>query len=180
MRGGGEFKAVQIGGPSGGCLTKEHLDLPLDFDSLKKAGAMIGSGGLVVMDDKTCMVEVARFFMKFTQNESCGKCVPCREGTKRMLAILERIVEGKGEDGDIELLLELADTISATALCGLGKTAPFPVVSTIRSFRDEYEAHIYEKIRQEASNLRIKSYCFMQGLLKVFQNLPRISYKRQS
>ncbi|MGI5997301.1 MAG: NADH-quinone oxidoreductase subunit NuoF [Lutispora sp.] len=145
MRGGGEFKAVQIGGPSGGCLTKEHLDLPLDFDSLKKAGAMIGSGGLVVMDDKTCMVEVARFFMKFTQNESCGKCVPCREGTKRMLAILERIVEGKGEDGDIELLLELADTISATALCGLGKTAPFPVVSTIRSFRDEYEAHIYEK-----------------------------------
>lgn len=145
MRGGGEFKAVQIGGPSGGCLTKEHLDLPLDFDSLKKAGAMIGSGGLVVMDDKTCMVEVARFFMKFTQNESCGKCVPCREGTKRMLAILERIVEGKGKDGDIELLLELADTISATALCGLGKTAPFPVVSTIRSFRDEYEAHIYEK-----------------------------------
>ena len=95
MRGGGEFKAVQIGGPSGGCLTKEHLDLPLDFDSLKKAGAMIGSGGLVVMDDKTCMVEVARFFMNFTQNESCGKCVPCREGTKRMLAILERIVDGK-------------------------------------------------------------------------------------
>lgn len=145
MRENGEFKAVQIGGPSGGCLTKEHLDLPLDFDSLKKAGAMIGSGGLVVMDNKTCMVEVARFFMNFTQNESCGKCVPCREGTKRMLAILERIVSGKGEDGDIELLLELADTISATALCGLGKTAPSPVVSTIRSFRDEYEAHIYEK-----------------------------------
>lgn len=145
MRDGGEFKAVQIGGPSGGCLTKEHLDLPLDFDSLKKAGAMIGSGGLVVMDSNTCMVEVARFFMNFTQNESCGKCVPCREGTKRMLAILERIVEGKGEDGDIELLLELADTISATALCGLGKTAAFPVVSTIKSFREEYEAHIYEK-----------------------------------
>ncbi len=145
MKDGGEFKAVQIGGPSGGCLTKEHLDLPLDFDSLKKAGAMIGSGGLVVMDDKTCMVEVARFFMNFTQNESCGKCVPCREGTKRMLAILENIVEGKGEDGDIELLLELADTISATALCGLGKTAAFPVVSTIKSFREEYEAHIYEK-----------------------------------
>ncbi len=145
MRNGTEFKAVQIGGPSGGCLTKEHLDLPLDFDSLKKAGAMIGSGGLVVMDSNTCMVEVARFFMNFTQNESCGKCVPCREGTKRMLAILERIVEGKGEDGDIELLLELADTISATALCGLGKTAAFPVVSTIKSFREEYEAHIYEK-----------------------------------
>jgi NADH-quinone oxidoreductase subunit F len=145
MRDGKEFKAVQIGGPSGGCLTKEQLDLPLDFDSLKKAGAMIGSGGLVVMDDSTCMVEVARFFMNFTQNESCGKCVPCREGTKRMLEILERIVEGKGEDGDIELLLELADTISATALCGLGKTAAFPVVSTIKSFREEYEAHIYEK-----------------------------------
>ncbi len=145
MRGDGKFKAVQIGGPSGGCLTTEDLDLPLDFDSLKKAGAMIGSGGLVVMDDKTCMVEVARFFMNFTQNESCGKCVPCREGTKRMLAILERIVDGKGEEGDIDLLLELADTISATALCGLGKTAASPVVSTIKSFRDEYEAHIRDK-----------------------------------
>ncbi len=145
MRGDGEFKAVQIGGPSGACLTKEHLDLPLDFDTLKKVKAMIGSGGLVVMDSNTCMVEVARFFMNFTQNESCGKCVPCREGTKRMLEILERIVAGKGEDGDIELLLELADTISATALCGLGKSAPSPVVSTIRNFRDEYEAHIYEK-----------------------------------
>lgn len=145
MRGDGEFKAVQIGGPSGACLTKEHLDLPLDFDTLKKVGAMIGSGGLVVMDSNTCMVEVARFFMNFTQNESCGKCVPCREGTKRMLEILERIVAGEGRDGDIELLLELADTISATALCGLGKSAPNPVVSTIKNFRDEYEAHIYEK-----------------------------------
>jgi len=145
MRGDGEFKAVQIGGPSGACLTKEHLDLPLDFDTLKKAKAMIGSGGLVVMDDKTCMVEVARFFMNFTQNESCGKCIPCREGTKRMLEILERIVAGEGQDGDIELLLELADTISATALCGLGKSAPSPVVSTIKNFREEYEAHIYEK-----------------------------------
>ncbi|MBQ1195833.1 MAG: NADH-quinone oxidoreductase subunit NuoF [Clostridia bacterium] len=145
MRGDGEFKAVQIGGPSGACLTKEHLDLPLDFDTLKRVGAMIGSGGLVVMDSNTCMVEVARFFMNFTQNESCGKCVPCREGTKRMLEILERIVAGEGRDGDIELLLELADTISATALCGLGKSAPNPVVSTIKNFRDEYEAHIYEK-----------------------------------
>jgi NADH-quinone oxidoreductase subunit F len=141
----GEFKAVQIGGPSGGCLTKEHLDLPMDFDSLKKAGAMIGSGGLVVMDDHTCMVEIARFFMYFTQNESCGKCIPCREGTKRMLEILERITAGNGVDGDIELLLELADTISQTALCGLGKTAAFPVMSAIRNFRSEYEAHIYEK-----------------------------------
>ena len=142
---GGEFKAVQIGGPSGACLTKEHLDLPLDFDTLKKVGAMIGSGGLVVMDSNTCMVEVARFFMHFTQNESCGKCVPCREGTKRMLEILERIVAGEGKEGDIELLLELADTISATALCGLGKSAPSPVVSTIKNFREEYEAHIKDK-----------------------------------
>ncbi len=145
MRDGAEFKAVQIGGPSGGCLTTKDLDLPLDFDSLKKVGAMIGSGGLVVMNSNTCMVEVARFFMNFTQNESCGKCVPCREGTRRMLEILERIVAGKGEDGDIELLLDLADTISATALCGLGKSAASPVVSTIKNFRDEYEAHIYEK-----------------------------------
>ncbi|MEL7602214.1 MAG: NADH-ubiquinone oxidoreductase-F iron-sulfur binding region domain-containing protein, partial [Bacillota bacterium] len=112
---------------------------------LKKVGAMVGSGGLVVMDDRTCMVEVARFFMHFTQNESCGKCVPCREGTKQMLNILERIVEGRGEKGDIDLLLELADTISATALCGLGKTAAFPVMSTIENFREEYEAHIQSK-----------------------------------
>lgn len=145
MRGGTEFKAVQIGGPSGGCLTKEHLDLPLDFDSLKKAGAMIGSGGLVVMDEHTCMVEVARFFMNFTQNESCGKCVPCREGTKRMRQILEGIVAGQGTMEDIDMLLELADTISSTALCGLGKSAAFPVVSTIKYFRDEYEAHVRDK-----------------------------------
>lgn len=145
IRGGAGFKAVQIGGPSGGCLTKEHLDLPLDFDSLKKAGAMIGSGGLVVMDEHTCMVEVARFFMNFTQNESCGKCVPCREGTKRMREILERIVAGQGEPADIDMLLELADTISSTALCGLGKTAPSPVISTIKYFRDEYLAHVVDK-----------------------------------
>ncbi|MGI5883306.1 MAG: NADH-ubiquinone oxidoreductase-F iron-sulfur binding region domain-containing protein, partial [Dethiobacteria bacterium] len=139
------FKAVQIGGPSGGCLTGEHLDLPLDFESLKKVGAIIGSGGLVVMDEDTCMVDVARFFMKFTQNESCGKCVPCREGTRAMLGILERIVEGRGEPKDIDLLLELEDTISATSLCGLGKTAGSPVVSTIKYFRDEYNAHVQEK-----------------------------------
>ena len=145
IRDGKKFKAVQIGGPSGGCLTSEHLDLPLDFDSLKKAGAMIGSGGLVVMDEDTCMVEVARFFMNFTKNESCGKCVPCREGTKRMLEILEGIVAGCGKLEDIDMLLELADTISATALCGLGKTAPSPVVSTIKNFRDEYITHIVDK-----------------------------------
>ncbi len=166
MKDGGEFKAVQIGGPSGGCLTSEHLDLPLDFDSLKKAGAMIGSGGLVVMDDSTCMVEVARFFMNFTQNESCGKCVPCREGTKRMLAILERIVAGEGEDGDIELLLELADTISSTALCGLGKSAPFPIVSTIKHFRGEYEAHIFEKRCPTGNCTKLKSISIDPTLCK--------------
>jgi len=145
MRDGAGFKAVQIGGPSGGCLTTEHLDMPLDFDSLKKVGAMVGSGGLVVMDDNTCMVEVARFFMNFTQNESCGKCVPCREGTKRMLEILERIICGQGKEGDLEMLLELAETITETSLCGLGKSAAFPVVSTIKNFRDEYEAHVFDK-----------------------------------
>ncbi len=145
MRGGAKFKAVQIGGPSGACLTEKHLDLPLDFDSLKKVGAMIGSGGMVVTDENSCMVEIARFFMNFTQNESCGKCVPCREGTKRMLEILDRIVSGEGREGDIDLLLELADTVTATSLCGLGKSAANPVVSTIKSFRGEYEAHIREK-----------------------------------
>ncbi|MGI6168924.1 MAG: NADH-ubiquinone oxidoreductase-F iron-sulfur binding region domain-containing protein [Christensenellales bacterium] len=145
VKDGKEFKAVQIGGPSGGCLTKEHLDLPLDFDSLKKVGAMIGSGGLVVMDEDTCMVEVARFFMNFTQNESCGKCVPCREGTKRMLEILERIVAGQGSLQDLDTLQELADTISSTALCGLGKTAAFPVMSTLKYFYEEYVAHVVEK-----------------------------------
>ncbi|MCQ2353807.1 MAG: NADH-quinone oxidoreductase subunit NuoF [Clostridia bacterium] len=166
MRGDGEFKAVQIGGPSGACLTKEHLDLPLDFDTLKKVGAMIGSGGLVVMDSNTCMVEVARFFMHFTQNESCGKCVPCREGTKRMLEILERIVAGEGRDGDIELLLELADTISSTALCGLGKSAPNPVVSTIKNFREEYEAHIYEKRCPAGTCQKLKRIVIDPGLCR--------------
>lgn len=146
---GGEFKAVQIGGPSGGCLCyndkDNHLDLPLDFDSLKKVGAMIGSGGLVVMNDKSCMVEVARFFMNFTQNESCGKCVPCREGTKRMLELLDDIVEGRGTLEHLELLEELAETVSETALCGLGKTAASPVTSTLKYFRDEYIAHVVEK-----------------------------------
>ncbi len=158
MKDGAEFKAVQIGGPSGGCLVTPNLDMSLDFDSLKKVGAMIGSGGLVVMDSNTCMVEVARFFMNFTQNESCGKCVPCREGTKRMLEVLERIVAGQGVDGDIELLLELADTISSTALCGLGKSAAFPVVSTIKNFREEYEAHIYDKKCPSGNCKQLTSY----------------------
>lgn len=174
IRGGADFKAVQIGGPSGGCLTKEHLDLPLDFDSLKKAGAMIGSGGLVVMDEHTCMVEVARFFMNFTQNESCGKCIPCREGTKRMLEILERIVAGKGEEGDIDLLLELADTISSTALCGLGKTAAFPVVSTIKNFRKEYEEHIFDKKCVTKTCQKLKTIYIDKDLCKGCSKCSRI------
>lgn len=145
LKDGAKFKAVQIGGPSGGCLTKKHLDVPLDFDSVKKYGAIVGSGGLVVMDEHTCMVEVARFFMSFTQRESCGKCVPCREGTKRMLEILERIVAGKGEMEDIDELTELGNMIKSMALCGLGKSAPLPVLSTIREFREEYEEHIRDK-----------------------------------
>lgn len=140
-----EFKAVQIGGPSGGCLVTPHLDISLDFDSLKKMGAMIGSGGLVVMDSNTCMVEVARFFMNFTQKESCGKCVPCREGTKRMLEILERIVAGNGKLEDLDTLEELSRTITETALCGLGKSAAQPVMSTLRVFRDEYVQHVVDK-----------------------------------
>ena len=145
IKGDGKFKAVQIGGPSGGCLITPHLDVSLDFDSLKKMGAMIGSGGLVVMDNHTCMVEVARFFMNFTQNESCGKCVPCREGTKRMLEILERIVAGNGELEDLDTLDELAHTITDTALCGLGKSAALPVMSTLKLFREEYEEHVVKK-----------------------------------
>ena len=146
IRGGKKFKAVQIGGPSGGATTasREHLDLPLDFDSLKSIGAMIGSGGLVVMDEDTCMVETARFFMEFTQRESCGKCVPCREGTKRMLEILDRIIDNKGTLEDLDLLEELADTISKTALCGLGQSACKPVQSTLKYFRDEYLAHVVD------------------------------------
>ena len=146
IRGGKKFKAVQIGGPSGGATTasREHLDLPLDFDSLKSIGAMIGSGGLVVMDEDTCMVETARFFMEFTQKESCGKCVPCREGTKRMLEILDRIINNKGTLEDLDLLEELADTISKTALCGLGQSACKPVQSTLKYFRDEYLAHVVD------------------------------------
>lgn len=145
IQNGKKFKAVQIGGPSGGCLPEEMLDLSVDYDSLIQAGAMMGSGGLVVMDETTCMVDVAKFFLNFTQSESCGKCTPCREGTKRMLEILTRITEGQGQEGDIEKLEHLAKNIKATALCGLGQTAPNPVLSTLRYFRHEYEAHIKEK-----------------------------------
>ena len=176
IKGDGEFKAVQIGGPSGGCLITPHLDVCLDFDSLKKMGAMIGSGGLVVMDNNTCMVEVARFFMNFTQNESCGKCVPCREGTKRMLEILEKIVAGKGELSDLDMLLELGETISETALCGLGKSAALPVLSTLRLFRDEYIEHVVEKKCVSHTCQAMKNYVIdpelCKGCSKCARNCP--------
>lgn len=140
-----QFKAAQIGGPAGGMLSKDHLDLKVDYESLVGAGAMMGSGGLVIMDEDTCMVDMARFFMDFIQDESCGKCTPCRVGTRRMLEILTRICEGKGQDGDIETLEMLCDQVRGTSLCGLGQGAPNPVASTLKLFREEYIAHIYEK-----------------------------------
>jgi NADH-quinone oxidoreductase subunit F len=139
------FKAVQIGGPSGGCLTQEHLDLPLDFDSLRSAGAMVGSGGLVVMNQRTCMVSVARFFMEFTQRESCGKCVLCREGTMQLLALLDDVIEGRATAETLELLEKLGGAVQKGSLCGLGKTAPNPVLSTMRAFREEYHEHVFQK-----------------------------------
>jgi len=139
------FKAAQIGGPMGGCLPAKYLDLPVDYESLISAGAMMGSGGLIVLDDETCMVDIARYFMDFTQDESCGKCTPCRVGTRRILEILQNICEGKGKEGDIETLEYLCREINAASLCGLGQGAPNPVISTLKHFRDEYEAHIYEK-----------------------------------
>lgn len=139
------FKAAQMGGPSGGCVPEKYIDTPIDYDSLIEIGAMMGSGGLIVMDDSKCMVDIAKFFLEFTVDESCGKCPPCRIGTKRMLEILTRITEGKGKEGDIEKLEKLARNIKSASLCGLGQTAPNPVLSTIRYFRDEYEAHIKEK-----------------------------------
>ena len=158
LKGGAEFKAVQIGGPSGGCLTKDHLDVGLDFDSVKKYNAIVGSGGLVVMDENTCMVEVARFFMSFTQRESCGKCTPCRIGTKRMLEILERIVAGKGEVEDLDKLEEIAQFVKTNSLCGLGKSAPLPVISTLRTFRDEYMEHIVDKRCKSHTCQALKQY----------------------
>ncbi|MBR6668348.1 MAG: NADH-quinone oxidoreductase subunit NuoF, partial [Clostridia bacterium] len=141
---GKKFKAAQTGGPSGGCIPASELDIEIDYDNLTAIGSMMGSGGMIVMDEDNCMVDIARFFLDFTVDESCGKCAPCRIGTKRMLEILERIVEGKGQDGDIEKLEELAQSIKTTALCGLGQTAPNPVLSTLKYYRHEYEAHIYE------------------------------------
>ena len=141
-----EFKAVQTGGPSGGCIPASLLDLPVDYDSLVEAGSMMGSGGMIVMDDRTCMVDIARYFLDFLKEESCGKCTPCREGIKRMLEILTNITQGKGKEGEIELLSRLAWTVQKTSLCGLGKSAPNPVLSTLRYFRNEYKAHIVDKV----------------------------------
>jgi NADP-reducing hydrogenase subunit HndC len=142
---GREFKAIQTGGPSGGCLPAEYLDTPVDYESLAKAGSIMGSGGMIVIDQDSCMVDIAKFFLEFTQNESCGKCTPCREGTKRMLELLTRISEGKGMPGDIEKLERLGNMIKKASLCGLGQSAPNPVLSTIKNFRAEYEEHVHNK-----------------------------------
>lgn len=143
--GEGKFKAVQTGGPSGGCIPEAYIDASVDFESLTRLGSMMGSGGMVVVDDRTCMVDFARFFLSFTQRESCGKCPPCRIGTYEMLQILDRIVAGKGEEGDIERLEAIGRMVKKTSLCGLGQSAPNPVLSTIKYFRAEYEAHIRRK-----------------------------------
>lgn len=176
IRNGKKFKAVQIGGPSGGCLTEEHLDMPMDYDQLTKVGAMVGSGGLVVMNEDTCIVEVARFFMNFTQHESCGKCTPCREGTKQMLAILERIVKGQGKMEDLDTLVELGEVIKTGSLCGLGKSAPNPVLSTLKYFRDEYVAHIRDKKCPAGVCKALKSYEIQEdkckGCTKCARNCP--------
>lgn len=176
IRNGKKFKAVQIGGPSGGCLTEEHLDMPMDYDQLKKVGAMVGSGGLVVMNEDTCIVEVARFFMNFTQHESCGKCTPCREGTKQMLAILERIVKGQGKMEDLDTLEELGEVIKEGSLCGLGKSAPNPVLSTLKYFRDEYIAHIKDKKCPAGVCKALKHYEIQEdkckGCTKCARNCP--------
>ena len=145
INGNRKFKAVQTGGPSGGCIPEDHLDINVDFDSLAEAGSMMGSGGMIVMDDRSCMVDVARYYLNFLSGESCGKCIPCREGIKRMLEILNDICCGKGREGDLELLMEIAETVEEASLCGLGKTAPNPVITTLRYFKDEYIAHIKEK-----------------------------------
>jgi NADH:ubiquinone oxidoreductase subunit F (NADH-binding)/Pyruvate/2-oxoacid:ferredoxin oxidoreductase delta subunit len=143
--GGREFKAIQIGGPSGGCIPKELLDLPVDYESLTQAGAMMGSGGMIVMDEDTCMVDIALYFLRFTQEESCGKCSPCRIGTRQMAEILARITRGEGTDDDLKQLEELAPAVKQGSLCGLGQTSPNPILSTLRYFRDEYHAHIADR-----------------------------------
>jgi NADH:ubiquinone oxidoreductase subunit F (NADH-binding)/Pyruvate/2-oxoacid:ferredoxin oxidoreductase delta subunit len=155
---GKKYKAAQTGGPSGGCIPTDNLDIEIDYDNLQAIGSMMGSGGLIVMDEDNCMVDIARFYLEFTQDESCGKCTTCRIGTKRMLETLEKITEGKGEDGDIDKLETLASTIKNASICGLGQTAPNPVLSTLMYFRDEYEAHIIEKKCPAQSCQNLLSY----------------------
>ncbi|UCG77944.1 MAG: NADH-quinone oxidoreductase subunit NuoF [Nitrospirota bacterium] len=162
----GEFKAVQTGGPSGGCIPKDMIDINVDFESLAKVGSIVGSGGMVVLDDTDCMVNIAKFFLEFTQRESCGKCTPCRVGTKRLLEILDRVTEGKGKSGDIELLLTLGQDIKDSSLCGLGQTAPNPILSTIKYFRDEYEAHINEKRCPAAVCKAMLTYTILEDACK--------------
>ncbi|MBU1077104.1 MAG: 4Fe-4S binding protein, partial [Spirochaetes bacterium] len=153
-----KFKAVQTGGPSGGCLPSKYLDTKIDYESLARAGSIMGSGGMIVMDENTCMVNIAKFFIEFTQNESCGKCTPCREGTKRMLEILTRITKGDGRKNDIEKLERLANMIKKASLCGLGQSAPNPVLSTIKNFREEYIEHIEEKKCRAGACPDLKKY----------------------
>jgi NADH-quinone oxidoreductase subunit F/NADP-reducing hydrogenase subunit HndC len=166
-----KFKALQTGGPSGGCLSEEYIDTQVDYESLQKAGSIMGSGGMIVMDESACMVNIAKFFLEFTQNESCGKCTPCREGTKRMLEILTRITEGKGQPGDIEKLERLGNMIKKASLCGLGQSAPNPVLSTIKNFREEYEEHINDKhcrakVCQSLLSYEINDKCIGCGACK--------------
>jgi len=161
---GKKFKAVETGGPSGGCMPEKLLDLPVDFERLTEAGSMMGSGGMIVMDENTCMVDVARYFLNFLADESCGKCVPCREGIKRMLEILVDITEGRGKEEDLELLEELAEMVKDFSLCGLGKTAPNPVLSTLRYFRDEYEAHVRDKKCPAGVCKNLIEYCILENV----------------
>ena len=163
---GKEFKAVQTGGPSGGCIPKEYLDTPVDFESLSRLGSIMGSGGMIVMDEDNCMVDIAKFFLDFTVEESCGKCTPCRIGTKRMSEILDRITSGKGEPGDIEKLEELSKVITDSALCGLGQTASNPIISTLKYFRNEYESHIFEKTCPAGNCRKLLSFVIVEEKCK--------------
>ena len=178
-----QFKAVQMGGPSGGCIPADLIDTPVTYEDINKTGAIVGSGGMIVMDEDTCMVDMARYFLNFTRDESCGKCNYCRIGTKRMLEILERITEGEGKDGDIELLEELAGKIKDGSMCGLGQTAPNPVLTTLKYFRNEYEDHIYNKKCTAASCKALISYqhqrC-LQGMYVMRKTLPGWCDFRQS
>ena len=176
-------KAVQIGGPSGGCLPAELFDTPIEYEALMQAGAIVGSGGMVVVDETTCMVDLARYFLTFTQNESCGKCVPCRIGTKRMLETVTRICEGQGEPEDIDNLEALANDVRATSLCGLGQTAPNPVLTTLRYFRHEYEEHIFESHCRAGACTQLMTFDIVddvQGMRRVQEALPGLRDHRRT